>query len=249
MSGSLIEKYILPGFKVDVRPIRRNRYADNGELNEKYYQSEVYDVLSADKIEIGMPMEKAKLILLPVGGEYDLYFYTLHGLYQCKAVVKDRYKRNNVYLLKMELTSNLRKEQRREYYRFSCALSMNSRLLEKEELQKVEEGKVEEGMIQAGRPLKRSVIVDISGGGLRFVSDFAYGKDEIIVCQYQLEEPEGTRVYEMVGKILHVKENENRPGVFEHRIQYLNIKEEAREEIIKYIFEKERKNLKNKMDE
>ena len=48
----------------------------------------------------------------------------------------------------------------------------------------------------------------------------------------------------MVGKILSVKPVENREGVFEHRLKYINIEVEKREEIIRYIFQEERKNRK-----
>ena len=44
--------------------------------------------------------------------------------------------------------------------------------------------------------------------------------------------------------MLCVREMENRPGVFEHRVKYVNMEEEKREEIIKFIFQEERKNMK-----
>ena len=86
------------------------------------YQSRVLQILSEDTLEISMPMEQTRLILLPVDSEYDMIFFEENSLYQCFARIIDRYKSNNVYVLVMELTSNLRKYQRREYYRFSCAL-------------------------------------------------------------------------------------------------------------------------------
>ncbi len=45
--------------------------------------------------------------------------------------------------------------------------------------------------------------------------------------------------------MLDVKEVENRPGTFEHRVQYINMDTEEREEIIKYIFDEERRTLRN----
>jgi len=40
---------------------------------------------------------------------------------------------------------------------------------------------------------------------------------------------------------LKVQELESRPGLFEHRIQYVYIEETSREDIIHFIFEEERK--------
>ena len=53
-----------------------------------------------------------------------------------------------------------------------------------------------------------------------------------------------SRECEIIGKILSVKESENKKGVFEHRVKYINMGVNDREEIIKYIFEEERKNLR-----
>ena len=90
-----------------------------------------------------------------------------------------RYRDNNIYVLALDLTTNLRKYQRREYYRFSCALEMNSRELLKEEIDSLNHSHTS---LQPELPLKRSVIVDISGGGLRFVSNLEYEKGSIILC-------------------------------------------------------------------
>ena len=165
----MLSKYVIPGNKVEVQSAGRVKFADEEE-QKKVYQTTVYDIVSEEQLELYMPMEKSKLILLPVGAEYDLYFYTPAGLYQCFAKVVDRYKTDNKYILLFELSSNLRKFQRREYYRLSCALEMNARVLEKEEIKALEQ---KSKYLVPGLPLKRSIIVDISGGGIRFVGDYA----------------------------------------------------------------------------
>lgn len=242
--ANLISKYVVPGCRVDLQAIDRSiEYQGKTDaVGHKSYQSQVIDVLSDDRVEISMPMEKSKLILLPVDGEYDLYFYSDSGLYQCYARVVDRYKNNNLYVLVLDLISNLRKHQRREYYRFSCALEMNSRQLQKEELALAEN---KEGTLIPQLPLKSSVVVDISGGGLRFVANYAYEPQSLILCKYNLLVGGTNKEYNLVGKVLNVRELENRNGVFEHRVQYVNVDETEREEIIKYIFDEERRTLKN----
>lgn len=237
---NLLAKYVIPGCRVDIQAIERSKGIGKPE-EHKSYQSQVIDVLSEDRIELAMPMEKTKLILLPVDGEYDLFFYSDNGLYQCYARVVDRYKNNGLYVLVIDLISNLRKHQRREYYRFSCALEMNSRELQEEELALA--GKKDELLIPH-LPLKSSVIVDISGGGLRFVANYAYEAQSLILCKYHLLISGENKEYNLVGKVLNVRELENRKGVFEHRVQYVNVGAAEREEIIKYIFDEERKTLK-----
>ena len=236
----MLSKFIAPGCKIELQNVGRLN-EENGDNTKKIYYSQVYDILSEDRMEIVMPMEQTKLILLPVDGEYDAVFYG-QNLYQCFLRIIDRYKSNNMYILVVEMTSNLRKYQRREYYRFSCALEMCARPLVEEEIKAVEQN--EAYLLTPGLPLKRSVIVDISGGGLRFMSSQRYEPDSLIYCNYNLLISGKSRECEIIGKILSVKESENKKGVYEHRVQYINMGVNDREEIIKYIFEEERKNLR-----
>lgn len=243
MAGKLLSKYVVSGNKVEIRKKKR-KSGDGEEPEASIYYSKVCDVLSEDKIEITMPMEKTKIVLLPVRAEYDLYFYTPNGVYQCRARVAERGKKNNVFVLVMELTSNLRRNQRREFYRFSCALEMNTRALDEEEVELLERDGMLEDVMAEGEQLKQSVIVDISGGGLRFVSEHKYDRESIILCKYQLDTERGIKEYEIFGKVLDVEESQTRHGIFEHRVQYIDIDDTSREEIIKFIFETERKNRK-----
>ena len=234
----MISKFIKVGDKIELQAVERTA-EDRGTGMEKIYNSTVQEILTEDTLEITMPMEKTKLILLPVDSEYDLVFYGEGGLYQCFARIIDRYKSNNVYLLVVELTSNLRKYQRREYYRFSCALEMCARNLQEEEIQAIE-SKMPYALTP-GLPLKQSVIVDISGGGLRFLSTQKYEPDSLLYISYHLLKNGERKKYEVFGKVLSVRELENRPGTWEHRVQYYDMDRDTREEIIKYIFEEERK--------
>lgn len=236
----MLSRFIAEGMKLTLQAADSS--GANSEQEIKTFSSIVYEIVSEDCLEIQMPIEKTKLILLPAGKEYELCFYAGAVLYKCFARVEDRYKKGNIYLVLMELTSNLRKYQRREYYRFSCILEMLSRNLEEQEIEVKTDGKGDAITLQPGLPLKRSVIVDISGGGLRFVSTERYEAGSLILCTYNLYISGQRQHYEVVGKVLAVKEMENKRGSFEHRVEYYNMDVKAREAIIKYIFEEERKN-------
>ena len=233
----MLSKFVNVGSRVDLTSIERVKY-DNAEDNKKVYETKVYDILSDDRIEVLMPMEQSKLILLPVDSEYDVNVYEGKLLYQFDARIVDRYKSNNVYIIVLELTSNIRKIQRREFYRFSCALELKSRLCSHEDIEAFE---MNRRFLFDTSALQRSVVVDISGGGLRFVANFRYDEGSTIYCSYKLPNNANDKDYEMLCTVLKVQELESRPGLFEHRIQYINIDEDSREDIIHFIFEEERK--------
>ena len=79
------------------------------------------------------------------------------------------------------------------------------------------------------------------------MSDQRYEPDSLVYCSYQLFANHTFKKYEVVGKVLAVQELENRPGTFEHRVQYYNIDNKTREEIIRFIFEEERKSRKREL--
>lgn len=222
----MLSKFVSREDKIELWSLERG-WGNQLDDSQKVYHSSVHAILSEDTMEVNMPMEQTRLLLLPVDTEYEVIVYGNTGMYQCFARVTDRYKSNNVFIAVVELTSDLRKYQRREYYRYSCALEMHARNVEDEQSQ-----------------AKRSVIVDISGGGFRFMSDHIYEPESLVYCTYHLQEGNQRKKYEIVGKVLAVKEWEQRPGVYEHRVQYHNLDVETREQIIKFIFEEERKERK-----
>lgn len=239
----MFSKFISIGDKIELQAVPHANDEQPGTA-PKVYHSMVQEIQSEDTIEITMPVEKTKLILLPVDSEYEMVFYSSTGLFQCLARIIDRYKSNNTYLLLMELTSNLRKYQRREYYRLKCALEMHTRCLEAQELQTIE--KRQPFALMRGLPMKESVIVDISGGGLRFLAPQRYEPGSLMYCSYHLMNNGEHKKYEVICKVISSIELDNRPGTFEHRVQFYDLDPVDREEIIKYIFEEERKNRQRK---
>lgn len=239
----MFSKFISIGDKIELQAVS-HEFDEKPGAPVKVYHSEVNEIQSEDTIEIKMPMEKTKLILLPIDSEYDMIFYGSSGLFQCLGRVIDRYKSNNAYLLLVEMTSNLRKYQRREFYRLRCALEMHARTLREDEVQTVESRMPH--TLAGDLPLKESVIVDISGGGLRFVSTHRFEQGSLLYCSYHLMNGGEHKKYEVISKVISCIELDNRPGTYEHRVQYYDIDPVEREEIIKYIFEEERKSRQKK---
>ena len=236
----MLSDIIVAGQIVEIGAVKEadDNPEDGIQEMKKTYRTKVFDVLSEDQLEIMMPIEKGKVILLAVDGQFDLCFYTEKGLYQCFARVLDRYKSNNIYIVVVELTSNLRKRQRREYYRLDCALGVMVRRLEDTEIAALEQNQFRP---KEGLPMKKGAIADISGGGLRFIADYGFDVGTMIYCTYILNMKNGEKQYHMAGRVLRSEELEDRPGIYENRVQYINMDVDEREEIIRYIFEEERR--------
>lgn len=233
----MISKFIGTGDRVDIESIVRES-SSHLVKEKKSYRSQVFDIESEDRIKIAMPMEQGKLILLSVDDEYSLCFYTPGGLYQCIGRVADRYKSDSIYVLVMELITDLRKYQRREYYRLNCVLNMKSTMISEKDVTYFSE-KVH--FIDTDITFDNGVMVDISGGGARFISKVRYPKNSNIIFTFSLFVNGALQDYKLMGKVLLSEAVENREGQFEHRVMFVNMMNEDRESIIKYIFEEERK--------
>ena len=128
----MIEKFISPGDKLEMKSTQEVTLPDGTE-GVKLYKTSVFDVLDDGKIMIVMPMEKSKMVLLPIDGEYEVCFFSHGGMYNANIRIIDRQKINNTYVLISEMVTNLHKFQRREYYRFNCIVEMLARELAKSE--------------------------------------------------------------------------------------------------------------------
>lgn len=237
----MIEKFISPGDKLEMKSTQEVTLPDGTE-GIKLYKTSVFDVSDDGKIMIVMPMEKAKMVLLPVDGEYEVCFFSHGGMYNANIRIVDRQKINNTYVLISEMVTNLHKFQRREYYRFNCIVEMLARELVKAETEAFEK---QLGYLVSENDMQRGVIVDISGGGLRFVSRQQFEEGKILYLRFKLSINDEEKEFRLAAKVIISREIEKRQNEYENRVKFLYIDNTTREDIIKYIFDEDRKNRKN----
>ena len=236
----MIEKFISPGDKVEMKSTV-NVVLPDGTKGIKTYKSSVYDILDEGRLEIVMPKDQTKLVLLPVDGEYDVCFYTHGGMYRADVKILEIQKINGIYVLVTEMISNLHKYQRREYYRFNCIIEMMAREMTKKETDIYAEGLAE---LLPQSDMIRGVIVDISGGGARFVSRQLFRESSMILMRFELPILDMEKSFLLVGRVIYSSEIVNRANEFENRVKLELIDSVTREKIIRYIFNEERKNRK-----
>lgn len=232
----MLDKYVKVGDKVEIRPLHRASLTEGETQEEKIYLSKINQILSDDKLEILMPIEQSRIILLPRSIALNLVIYTSNGLYQCEVKATERYKTGNIFLQMLELTGPIKRYQRREFYRYSCTVPVFGRSLSEEE----EENLIWDDTV----PGVEGTSFDIGGGGVRFRIGQNFKKGEIILCILHLDVKGVTREIQTLGKVLSVNEIKN-SNDFEVRVQFERITHKDRELIIQYIFEDERKRRKH----
>ena len=243
----MILDILKPGCRVDIRILQQLRQEQETGKVAQIFRSKVCDIKEGGKIQLLMPMNGSKYILLPLDFRYEFVFYTERGLYRCEGMVTERFKSNNVFMINTRITTQPMKFQRREYYRYDCLMELEYVILtpEQEELQKVPE--IEADILKKKQEKKGGFVLDISGGGVRFTSDEPCEVGNVILMWINLQIHGETKQYSILGTVLKSEHLETtRQEKYQNRVRFAIQDVQVREEIIKFIFEEERQNRNKK---
>lgn len=209
---------------------------------KKYtYSSKIYGIIEEDKIIAVLPAQNGTVVPLPINEKYELFIYSKSGLYRCKAMLTERYRRDGLYLMVLEIYTGLQKYQRREYYRLTRNLEVAYSLHREDDQEDDKENDKEEQQIQLRG---RGITLDISGGGIRFVSIDKFEKGTCLNMMFMIPGNEEEYECDFLAKIVHAKAVPNKENTFEYRVQFETISIPDRERLIKFIFEEERRSRK-----
>lgn len=242
------------GDKIDVRPPEPT----GREIKAlKTYASQVLDITDENTISIAMPHGNGLLYVLEKGVKYRLLFYTTKGLYQCFCKLTGVYRENNAIIAEVRLLSELEKIQRRQYYRLECVHQIEYRVITQEEialedhllsdklLTPDEKAEVRKRLDQLDKVWQNASITNLSGGGTRFNSDIPHMTGDRV--KIKLDFICGGELKKMVlgAVIIASYRHESRNDKYEHRAEFYDIGKADREDLIKYIFEQDRKRRRN----
>lgn len=238
------------GNKIDIRIVNQIENAKTTGEPPHIYKSQLLDFFENGDIEISMPSENGQIRLLPLGLRYELVFYTKSGLYRGYGEVKERYKTDNRFMLRVAFHTPLNKYQRREYYRLNCAMEAAFYIISKEMAMLEHTDEIEAALRESEEPAgeKMSAYVrDISGGGMRFVTDLELPEDSYILIYIRLGEKTKDAVYPVVGRVISSERVEDvTPAKYEQRVEFILKDSRVREDIIRFIFKEERKARRNR---
>lgn len=235
-------KDLIPGSKVDIHVIQSLNRQNETNHKQGTFLSVIYDVNQDDTVDINMPTEGGKIQILPKKIRYEFEFTMPQGIYKAEGTVVDHFKKGNIYLSKIQLNTALKKLQRREYFRMECLIPIMFVGLDElaASYQTVDEIK---DYIEYSNELKvRGIgtMLDISGGGARFVSSNSLEGIEFILIQFTIEKERHEKQMETVARMVH---SEKMPddNKYIHRVQFEYKDRRTKEDIISYIFEEERR--------
>lgn len=199
--------------------------------------SKVMDMPRPNQVRVAMPFYDGRMVPLSIGDQYLLYFLTEKGIYSSEFTVVERMRDGNLYMADMEMMKGLAKIQRREFFRHDCRINAGYRIVTENEMDELTE---DEYMEISWNPC---VIRDISGGGVRMFSNTKEQAHQFIQLRMLLMINGEQKEFLPYGKLIHCEPNPNKPDQYELRVEYENMGERDRDQIIRYVFSEERKKI------
>jgi len=128
-------------------------------------------------------------------------------------------------------TTSLERSQSRQYLRLSIDMPLQCRIIKRTD---------EKVKPSAGEFLKGATLLDISGGGLAFMSKISLSVDDIAMFSFVLQKQKMV----LKGKIVAILQQEGKSGIyFKHRVVFYGAKPADTERIVKFIYEKQRERM------
>jgi c-di-GMP-binding flagellar brake protein YcgR len=196
------------------------------DRNKKFKMvSQVLDYHGEGIFVIAMPMTGGRLVPIQNNREIQIAYFRENGVYEFTAKVLER-RGGTLPYLKIRALTPVQKSQRREYYRLGKVMPVTISIPAEgeEEVRKV-----------------KCLTLDISAGGMKVASNFGFQKDSILICELVLS----NITLSVKARVIRSGEVYNEEYSFETSLQFIEVDERVRNEIITYIFEQQR-DLKRK---
>ncbi len=249
MPGSIFEI----GSKISLKLLKKGGLFTQKNLDETEYGSYISHVISEREIVVAAPLKGTVVLGVNRNDIYSIKFYTKTGIYSSTALVTKTGREDNISVVTLKILSKLERFQRREYYRLACKFNIAYACLTEDQLKLYTDLKaattdgrkkiLKEQLKMEDIHFQKGIMVDISGGGTKFYADIPLEKDTNIVIFVESKEISESVPYLLGTVVVTGKNLENRKKVYENKIKFINISNEEREKIIRYIFAAEREKI------
>lgn len=159
------------------------------------------------------------------------------------AVVKKRYRKENLYLLRIVITSGLQKFQRREFFRIPYTTPLKYYEISEQtaQMQTTEELFTEIQKPEYIDQVREGTIQNISGGGIRFVSGQWIKQNQNILLVIRLTNEYSDETFYLPGQVIATEKHPAIEEMYIHRVKFLFRDLRDREKIVRFVFEEERR--------
>lgn len=236
-----MEKILKLGMHVEM--IKTGLTLDALENIDKKYVSSLHEIVGDDTLVLTNPTIKARLVPLHKGERYDGYFFLRDKIYTAVFVVEKSFMEGNVRVVRVRLTGDLKKYERRQFFRFETTMDIRYLLLTAANMAEFKEAVKNNNLLQM-QGFEGGTTLDISGGGIRFYSKEMLPENSMVIVHMKVEMDGQKKDHVFLGKVLYSERHRDNRDIYIHRIQFVDYKQDVREELVQYIFKCQRDRLK-----
>lgn len=215
-----LNKFFSVGDKVQVKIIdKENSYS---------YASKIANIENDDIIEILFPMYKSNTLYILNGERLELIINKQDAVLKFLGVVLDKnYK--SIPVLKLKITSEPKRVQRRNFYRLKIVKPIRYRVISQidgnEEITEFDEG----------------IVTDISEGGIMFYARKEMDINNLLEFEISLE---SETIMKLSGVIVRKQYNKEKSHLYEYGVKFKDLGNVNSNVLTKFIFQEQRKLLK-----
>ena len=158
-----------------------------------------------------------------------------------------------MYFLAIELINNLEKIQRRQFFRLPCTIDMDFYEVRyddkaESELEFCKKMYKNHAINSKNMNTVKSVILDISGGGIRFSLSTPLEEGTYFMAQFSLALEECTQQFNIVCKVINCTQSLDNADRYFARSKFIFDRMTEREKIVRFVFEEERRIRRREME-
>lgn len=237
------------GDKVSLSKVNENVLPE--EVNEMY-ASKLIEIKSDKSMVITLPIYKNRIINLEQDGIYMITFFTKIDTLRAKCKIVQKYMDKSIRVAEIYLLTELKHFQRRNYYRLACIIESMYRVITPME-EMIQErissdpnqfdeisNMCRESLNQLQNYNLAATITDLSGGGIRFHSENKHTVEERLKFNFILSEGNRELFMEVNVRIVAATRIHVKPMNYEYRAKFVDISNETREKIVRYVFNVQR---------
>lgn len=214
-----LKKYFSVGSKIQID------YLDAaGQLQS--YTSQVVEILDDEFIDVLIPIHKKRDVYLKQDAMLKVIVTKGEAVYEFKAVLHEKLF-GRIPLLRLKVLAEINKIQRRDYYRLKVLKDIEARLVE--DFKEKKFGETFKGNLH-----------DISAGGLNFSTRKELQENDMLELTLNLND----KKLVVYGIVLRRTLTNNYKASYAYGVKFEKITEAERNEIVKYIFEEQRRLIK-----
>lgn len=197
-----------------------NEELKNGKKVE--YVSQVEEIVGEKNIKIAVPIKNHQLVTIMNGTVLEIiYNFEKLGVFSFKGKVISKYKEKIPTML-IEIISPVKKSQRRNFFRLELIIPV--------QIKRIEDIIYEKGFTK-----------DLSGGGVKIHTEMKLDLDESIKIEFSL----GENAFSLEALVKNIKKSEE--SGYEISLEFTDMSDIDRNDIIGYLFEQQRMLIKRGM--